>query len=212
MTSRNIVNSIIDVSHWQCELELSLLKEQGINALICKASQGLTAIDNTYKTNIQKGLSEGVMLGSYHFGINADGTKQADHFLDTIKGINGIVVLDWEESKTPMTLGQATMFVKRVHDRTGKYPILYSGTYFLNAKYVPKDSILKNCPLWIASYTNNPPSIPNGFAEYKMWQYTDGSQLILWKNSRKGKVDRSFFMGTDADLEKFWNDNSVIVA
>lgn len=64
----------------------------------------------------------GLLWGAYHFGTGADGTAQAQHFLDLVGTFdNTLLVLDFEQNPggDSMTLQQARDFVIQVNKVTG---------------------------------------------------------------------------------------------
>ena len=65
----------------------------------------------------------------YHWGVSGDPEKQADYYLDTVKpGDDELIALDLEDaaSKKLMNAEEALRFIKRVKERTGRYPVLYT--------------------------------------------------------------------------------------
>ncbi|WP_425384237.1 glycoside hydrolase family 25 protein [Wolbachia endosymbiont (group B) of Eupithecia inturbata] len=73
------VNGIIDLSHWQENVDFELAKENGIVGVIHKATQGTGYIDTKYKERRKEAEDLGLLWGSYHFGVGEDGKDQANH-------------------------------------------------------------------------------------------------------------------------------------
>ncbi len=91
------VNGIIDLSHWQENVDFELAKESGIIGVIHKATQGLKYVDSKYAKRRKKAEEEGLLWGAYHFGTEGNGKNQADHFLKTVgESKNTILALDIE--------------------------------------------------------------------------------------------------------------------
>ncbi len=198
------VNGIIDLSHWQENVDFELAKENGIVGVIHKATQGTGYIDTKYKERRKEAEDLGLLWGSYHFGVGEDGKDQANHFLNTVgKTKNTIVALDIEENESGKNIEprQAEDFIKKVQEETGRSPLVYGGAKFLKDFATP---ILTKCPLWIARYGDQP-VLPQGWNKWILWQYTDG------KNGPEphevegiGKCDRNKFNGTLKELREFW--------
>lgn len=209
--SSGLLDVIVDVSRWQKGLEVERLGKQGISAVIVKASQGLTIKDSEYDGFSSKSRTCGYLTGAYHFGTNAPGDKQADFFLGCIDWKNNkgtMMVLDWEtNAQITMRKDQAIAFVKRIKDVTGKYPVLYTGTYFLNAAGLSDYSVIGNCPLWLARYSVSMPGSVTGFLPWKLWQYS-GDSVMEFGDGRLGKIDRSVFRGTVDEMRAFWEGHA----
>lgn len=142
------------------------------------------------------------MWGAYHFGIGEkNGKDQAEHFLETIGDSSGVLLaLDIEENKggKNVTPKQAEDFVDKVHEVTGRLPLIYGSPCFLENFATPT---LTECPLWVAKWGEEP-TLPKGWKNWTLWQYTDG------KSGKKphevegiGPCDRNKFKGT---LKKLW--------
>ncbi|WP_265024908.1 glycoside hydrolase family 25 protein [Wolbachia endosymbiont (group B) of Protocalliphora azurea] len=134
MSSDMIINAVIDLSHWNENINFKLAREDGILGVIHKATQGLKYIDPTYTERRKAAEEEGLLWGSYHFGVGEDGRDQANHFLNIVgETKNTIVVLDIEENESGKNIEprQAEDFVKKVQEETGRSPLVYGSANFL---------------------------------------------------------------------------------
>jgi lysozyme len=110
-----------------------------------------------------------------------------------------------------MSLSEAGSFVEHIHLKTKQYPILYSGQSFLNetlGETKATETVLSQCPLWIARYSSQQPQLPPAFSDYVLWQYT-GDGVGPLPHSVKGissPVDRDQFNGTIEQLHEFWGN------
>jgi len=204
-----IINTIIDLNGARAMVEdMATVKSAGVTAIIHKATQGLTFVDGGYAIRRTDAAAQGLLWGAYHYADGSDGIAQANHFLNTAKPDNKtLIALDLETNPdgSSMTLVQAEMFVKQVHDRTGRWPVLYTGFYVLQGLGWNGNSALVNCALWLAAYGDNP-RVPAGWANWTLHQYTDGS---LGPEPRRfaglqNSYDRSQFNGTLEELTKWW--------
>lgn len=190
------------------------IKASGIQAVIHKASQGLSA-DSAYAERKKRALSVGLKWGSYHFGVGGDASAQADRFLQIVNPMEDeLLVLDWETNDQGITMPRvkAEAFVQHIHDELRVWPVLYSGMSFLfeNLDISPEETVLSNCPVWVARYSIKPPTVPAVWPDgWKMWQYTDGSAGPLPHTVRGiGPCDRSKFNGTQEEFDAFWNSKA----
>lgn len=187
------------------------MKDAGIRGIIHKATQGADTVDPEYDLRRVRARSVGFLWGSYHFGVAGDPVGQADHYLRVINPApDEIMTLDFEPYAPgdTMTFAEAEQFVARVHDQTGRYPLLYSGSSFLLDQFGSRtktETILAHCPLWVARYGPSAPAIPPAFDDFVLWQYTDGGVgLQPHTVPGVGRCDRNKFNGTVAALVELW--------
>jgi putative peptidoglycan binding protein/glycosyl hydrolase family 25 len=135
---------------------------------------GFTGEDPTFRSNLSEAEKRGLIVLAYAFGFaNQPGAAQADALMNLCRKQPGrILVLDFEHNEGgggDMTAEQAQVFVQRVHDRTGSFPLLYS----LETKARP--GVLARCPRWVARYGPQP-AVPAGIGPGGMvaHQFTDG--------------------------------------
>lgn len=203
--NNTIENVIVDLSHWNGNVNFTLAKEDGILCVIHKATQGLNYVDPKYLERQKAAQRIGLMWGAYHFGTSANGKDQADHFLNTISA--GVLhVLDVErnsQEKDIITPQNAEDFVHRIVEKTGKLPVIYGSPSFL-AGFGNKETLTK-CPLWISSWGSEV-ILPAGWTDWVLWQYTNGVQgLEPHTVNGIGSCDRTKFNGTLDALKKFWS-------
>lgn len=212
----DMINSVIDISHHNGEVDLAKAMVDGIAGVIHKATQGVGFKDSAYAANRQKAKAAGLLWGAYHFGDASDPVAQADHFLDVVNPDGQtLVVLDFEPNTLKvagpagqtMALAGAKAFVNRINEKLGRFPGLYGSPSFLNQALQNKpDPVLANCWLWVAQYTPTPaPKVPANWSTWTMWQYTDGtagSDPHAVKGV--GTCDRDRFNGDLAALQQLW--------
>ena len=203
-----MIDILFDVSHHNGpSLDFAQAHAAGFVGVFHKASQGVGGADPMYGKNRVKATAAGLMWGAYHFGTGGDGSAQADHFLDAVGDRTGaLLVLDLEPNPqgATMKLDEARDFVSHVHDKTGIWPGLYSGSYLHEQLGDKKDPVLGNCWLWLARY-GYAPVVPANWPTWTMWQWTDGA---AGKNPQPvpgiGHCDRNRFNGTIDQLKKLW--------
>ena len=202
-----MIDSIIDISHHNGpNLDFAALAAAGVAAIIHKATQGTGFVDPNYASNRVKALDEGLLFGSYHFGTGEDGGEQALFYLETVGPQPGeLLTLDFESNHAgpSMALEEARAFVTVIHDRIGKWPVLYAGHDLKEQLAGRPDAILSNCPLWIAQYGPKP-VLPAGFAAWKLWQWTDGAVGVNPLPIGGLHCDRDRYFGSADELPAFW--------
>ena len=162
---------VIDLSHHNTVTDFDKIPAIGI---IHKASEGLSMTDQKYTPRKDAWQDRGKLFGAYHF-IRNNGIKEAKYFLNFVKPDDKtLLALDWEVA---IGKGQCEDFVKVIYDTVGRYPLFYLNNSMLNSNNF-ENSILLNCPLWVARYGKSP-VIPDCFGKYALWQYTEsGTNLV----------------------------------
>ena len=71
----------------------------------------------------------GYLWGSYHWGLASNSEKQAEHYINTVKPApDELIALNLEDatSRTLMNADEVLLFICRVKQLTGRYPVLYA--------------------------------------------------------------------------------------
>jgi lysozyme len=208
----NQINAVVDLSHWDDDVDFVQAKADGILGVVNKATQGFQHVDPTFNDNHTQALAAGLLWGAYHFAVGGDPIAQADFFLRIAKPDGStLLVLDFEHNPTgsSMSLDEGREFVTYVNQQTGRWPVLYAGSYLKEQLRGTADAVLANCPLWLAQYSPAP-ILPAGWDNWTMWQYTDGAhgnQPYTVKGI--GRCDRSLFQGDAAALTAFWTGTAA---
>jgi lysozyme len=204
-----LMNSVIDLSHYNTVQSFQMVKDSGILGVIHKATEGTGFVDALYNEHRKEAISAGLLWGAYHVGIQKDVRGQVNHFLDVVRpGPTDLMVLDFEPNSREgtMTLAEAEFFVEYTNERIARFPGLYSGQAFIldqlgNTLKTP----LQNCFLWIARYSVHLPQLPPAFTKFTFWQYTDGSGGPKpHQVPGIGRCDRDKFNGGEKELGVLW--------
>jgi lysozyme len=149
-------NGIVGLKAWESGTDKQITKENLAN----------------FEKNLQQAEARQMIIIGYAFGVgDVSGAAQADALLALFNmGTPGhpapghIVALDFEHNPDgpTMTEAEATDFINRVYEQTGRYPILYA-----SEDYTSRPGVLGKCPRWVAAYG----PLPSNTA---IWQYTDG--------------------------------------
>ena len=228
-------NAVVNLSHYDLlRPDFVTMKREGIVGVIHEASYPRFERDPFYAVRQTAAASAGLLWGAYHYGNGTNPIRQADHFLSVVSNAwanaepssrpnEVLLVLDFERNGHypggTMRVDQAVAFVQRIHERTGKYPGIYSGEYYLhralNSSRVSaaQKHVLANCWLWIANYGAEPrPASP--WSRWHLWQYCGDGRCRLPRSTHPisianvRKAERNIFSGSRAALEAFWNERA----
>lgn len=200
--------TVIDIFHGDT-VDLPLLANNGVCAVMMKATQGSFISDSTYANRVQQARSLGLLVGSYHFADGSDPSTQVSHWLDTAQpGTMEALELDWEDNGgNSATAGQIVKMVEAIFSKLGRYPLLYGSNFLQERIPAHGAEILFKCPLSLASY-NTTPKIPKGWDKYTLWQYTGDDQNAKinphWFPGASNALDVYQFDGTIDDLLRGW--------
>ena len=151
----------IDISNHQGLANFAI--PDGIDFCIVKATEGNYFVDAYCDKYVQDCIKRNILWGFYHFnGVN-NPEEEAQFFYDNCKGYigKGIPVLDFEVN-TYNDCEWAERFVKKFHDLSGIYPVIYMSEFYPIGIAVFKNSwIPKKCGLWVANYDRDYYSWPN---------------------------------------------------
>lgn len=176
---------ILDVSSYQEEIDFAQLKAKGVQAVVAKATEGVTYYDKTFLPNHKGAKAAGVPFGAYHFFRPADtALAQASSFLKAIDGYEGQVLPMVDVEVTDgvgydLFISRLTSFVQLV-DKTlgGKRCLIYGSLSFWSTSG-PLQGFdgFAGHPFWVAAY-NNDSTIDvssTGWSDWTLWQFTDNA-------------------------------------
>jgi lysozyme len=216
----------IDVSHYDGKnLNLTALRQQKVDFVYAKATQGITFQDDAFE-RYWKGIAvlQGnikVLRGAYHFLTAKDDAKeQAKHFVEFVNSKGGLkpddmppcVDLEWDvdivnkipdrwKGQSPdQILGSLIAWLKEAKALTGRTPIIYTARSWWLDRGIPKSKfdLLKDYNVWIADYSRSHKAIE------KPALIDDSRQQSLWQFADDallrigyaGKLDASIFYGS----------------
>ena len=197
----------IDVSNWQGQIDWGAVRTSGRLFAFAKATEGQTFVDATFARNRQAMAAAGLVLrGFYHFARpdRNSAAAEADHFLRTVGplGPGEVAVLDLEVAPSASVGDWAAEWLARVHQGTGRTPVLYSYQSYL---YSIPTSRLTQYPLWVAAWGRNDGTVPasppatDRWSKWTWWQYTSNAVVP----GVAGRVDDSLFIGTVDELASY---------
>ena len=224
----------IDISHYTGRnFSFDSLREQNVRFVYAKATQGVRYKDDLFGPYWQAlndlPAEKRVLRGAYHFlSSSADGASQADTFLNVLEKNGGLKVtdmppvvdLEWDitqsdrndrwQSHTPDEIIDITLaWLKRVEEKTGRIPIVYTARTWWRERQIPEESFdkLSHYKVWIADYsrsaraTETPPTINH--SRWNLWQFSESAEL---SEGYSGPVDANIYKGTE---EQFATDFQI---
>lgn len=175
---QGFVSHGIDVSHYQGNIDWELLfEDQRISFVYCKVTEGVSLIDDKWKSN-QNALQEyNVKHGGYHFFIpDLNPIKQAKHFLHQYEprqnDLPPVIDVELKGISDAELMKDVRTWLNYVENKTGRKPVIYSS-------YNMYTSLLKDefhdYKFWIANYADR----PDRFQDPKIihWQYNDHGKV-----------------------------------
>lgn len=189
----------IDVYEGNDLEDFTVLKNQGVQVIIAKATQGVDYNDKSFVYRCEHVRQAGIKFGPYHFagGLHS-AESEAQHFLDVIKGqaFDTVMFLDIEDYASKTWNKQEAInfcnawfnYIKVRGYKVGLYT--NEGFYkdFLRGN-IPSDTIL-----WLANYSHKPSANCS-------WQYSESGHL----NGATGNLDLDNFQ------EDIFTDGSHVI-
>lgn len=197
---------VID-AYWDNPIEWGKLAAEGrVAGMIHKASEGFRA-DLKYGERKAEALRRGYLWGSYHLGVRGEPEKQADFYLRAARpGPNEVIALDLEDVEAAMTIAEAVRFIHRIHDRTGRYPLVYGNHSTIERiSAEASESVFEQTPLWYARFRENIPDFPRGvWSQYTLWQFSSEYKVQVRIAGTRKDIDVNVYPGTHEELRRAW--------
>jgi GH25 family lysozyme M1 (1,4-beta-N-acetylmuramidase) len=154
-----------------------LATDKRVVAIIHRATIGDRA-DRKYAERRDEAKKRGYKWGAYHFARAGDPIKQADFFLSTVKpAADELLALDLEsvDSTKHMSFDDARIFIKRIKEKTGRYPFVYANNEVLKAisTQYGADEVFSKTHLWYARFKKSVTDFSTGtWKTYTIWQFS----------------------------------------
>lgn len=200
---------IIDPFHANSIDWEKLATEPRVVAVIHKATIGTSKIDPSYFDRKREAKARGYLWGSYHWGVAGNPVEQADFFIDTVKPeADELIALDLEDATSTklMNANEALLFIKRVKERLGRFPVLYtnhSSAVLISQKF--RNTDFANTPLWYARFIARVNNFPAGvWPTYTLWQFSSEINPQLPVAGTRSDMDINLFNGSVEKLKAEW--------
>src|SRR6267154_5449129 len=194
-----------------------LATDKRVVAIIHRATIGDRA-NRKYAERRDEAKKRGYKWGAYHFGRPGDPIKQADFFLNTAKpAADELIALDLEsvDATKHMTFEEAQVFIKRIKEKTGRYPLIYANnevTKAISDQY-GADEVFAKTHLWYARFKKNVKDFPVGtWKTYTVWQFSseqncspgNRSACLYTVPGTEYDMDVDVYNGTIEELRDRW--------
>ncbi len=182
----------VDVSSYQADIDMDELKDQGIEFIYIKATEGSGMQDDRFIENWEKAKKAGLLSGAYHFfSYDSKGETQAENFINTVgKDLKGhlLPVVDVEyygdkEEYPPLkedVVRELKIFLDLLEKGYGVKPMIYTRSDIYE-RYLKED--FDEYRKWISSlYT---PISWNYRDDWYIWQYLNKGELKGYTGGEK---------------------------
>lgn len=206
----------VDVSHSNLSITWTNVKAAGIVFAYAEATDGNSYIDPYFSSNWSGMKAAGVVRGAYAvFEPNVNGTAQANYFMSVIGALQPgdlppMLVVDVNDAESAATIvTNLTECITEIQAQTGRAPIVLTYPTFFS-EYVGGSTNFSSWPLWITGYAVTCPTLPAGWTNWAIWQYS-GSGTVSGIPG-PNPVDLDEFNGSMSDLQAFANPPSLDIA
>ncbi|MDO4804087.1 MAG: GH25 family lysozyme [Lachnospiraceae bacterium] len=197
----------VDLSSYQADVDMNMLKAQGIAFVYVKASEGSTHQDERFPENWENAKGAGLLSGAYHFfSYDSPGATQAENFISVVgTDLTGRLfpAVDVEyygdkEENPPLkedVVRELSVFLDALETQYGVKPMIYTRSDIYE-KYL--EGTFDSYPFWISSlYT---PIKWNYHGDWYIWQYLNRGILDGYEGGEK-YIDLNV-LSRDKDLEE----------
>jgi lysozyme len=170
----------IDVSHHDENIEWGEVLGSGVTFVYIKATEGEDYSDPLFAEHWKNAGAAGLHRGAYHFfRPQDDGESQARFFLASLGEEVGelIPAVDVEvaDGVAPETLiAELEEWLAVVEKALGVKAMIYTDVNFWNDL---KTKDFSAYPLWVAEYGVEAPTIPDGWTDWALWQFSRTTRI-----------------------------------
>lgn len=182
----------VDVSAHQAEIDMNVLKEQNIEFIYIKATEGSTWQDDRFAENWVNAKKAGLWSGAYHFfSYDSEGKTQAENFIKTVgPTLKGrlLPAVDVEyygdkEQNPPAradVIKELRTYLEMIENQYGVKPVIYTRSDIYE-KYLKGE--FDEYKKWMSSvYT---PLSWNYKDDWYIWQYLNRGELKGYTGGEK---------------------------
>ena len=199
----------IDVNRYRVDVPLKQAKSQGVHFVIGKATEGETWVDPTYEPYKLESKNRNLPFGGYmYWRVIYDAAKSAAHFVDTLGDTELPPIVDMERylnriygTNTPLrpisvNRNHFRIVLNEVERLSGRRPMIY--TNFASWRTIMGDDpLIREYPLWVASWGRTVPYLPMPATQWKIQQFTANYRVEGYYRG----LDGNYFNGNEADFE-----------
>ncbi len=200
----------VDVSHYQGDIDWSVLADQGIDFAFIKATEGSSHIDEKFHENWEAAQKTGLRIGAYHFfSFDSAAETQLAHFVEVVPVFGEMLppVVDFEfygdkkvnPPDVETSVEQLAAMLEGLKECYGMTPVIYT-TEEAYEQYL--EGRFDEYPLWIRNVVTRPHI---GERDWLFWQYTNREKLEGYQGAET-YIDMNVFVGSRKEWEA-WPDN-----
>ena len=208
-----------DVSFYQGDINFGVMRLQ-TDTVALRIGQNLWE-DDKFEENYREARKQGMKVGGYWFyDDRISPREQAELLVDLCLGKNFEleIFIDWENSyggdfkglRNVVAMMELVDMAIQMNLFKAKGTGIYTGYYFFRGNSNPvtnasQYAYLKNKPLWLAWYANDPSSvlIPAPWTRLTLWQF--GTPAVNW-GQESLEIDMNFFNGTIQEFEERYGE------
>jgi lysozyme len=171
-----------DVSEYQGEINWRRVAAAGYRFAITRATLGNYDTDVRFYVNWDGAREAGLLVSAYHVvAPERPADSQIERLFDVLDGRSPDLplVLDVELRRGISPEGITACVGKcadLVEEREGRKPMIYTAIWFWNYN-VLEDPKWADYDLWVANYGVEVPSLPRGWDDWMIWQYSEEGQI-----------------------------------
>lgn len=173
----------IDVSIWQGQIDYERVKEDGIEIVYIRSSEGNSYVDPYYLRNYNNAKANGLKIGFYHYltaTTTDEAIEQADFFVSLVGGLEPDcrLAMDFEQFNGLSIEEINTVslaFLERVEEKSSKEVVIYSDAY--NARVTFGEELASRYPIWIAEYGVEEPESNGKWDTWIGFQYSSTGEI-----------------------------------
>ena len=182
----------VDVSAYQADIDMNVLKEQNVSFIYIKATEGSTGRDDRFAANWENAQNTELLSGAYHFfSYDSSGKTQAENFINTVgTDLKGrlLPTVDVEyygdkEQNPPQkedVIRELKIYLETLEEAYGVKPLIYTRSDIYE-KYLKGE--FDDYKKWISSlYT---PLSWNYNDDWYIWQYLNRGELEGYSGGEK---------------------------
>lgn len=167
----------VDISNNNSISDLTTLKNNDVEYVYLKATEGATFKDNKSIERHSKCHDLGLKVGFYHFLVSTSTPEsQAENFYNYIKDYESdlIPILDVEKDFNGMS-NYTVRFINKFRELSGNTSIgIYTYSGFLDNFTGAAQQVMRDMPCWIANYRSDYEGVNTGFfTNIVGWQYSE---------------------------------------
>lgn len=189
----------VDVSHYQGEIDWSVLAQEDISFAFIKATEGSGTVDECFAKNWDAAQETALYVGAYHFfSFDSAGQTQAENFISTVpvceNALPPVIDLEYygDKADNPPSYeavsAELSVLIDALTAHYGKEPIIYT-TMNCYTRYLQPSEI--TCPLWIRDIFSEPEEI-----DWTFWQYSNFGRLDGYEGE-ESRIDMNAYCGSE---------------